>query len=102
MDRRLDLHDKLTRLVGNSNVYFQPPASIHLSYPCVIYSLAAGRADYADNTVYRYINRYEVTFIFKQPNGDIIEEVLNSLPLCSVSRVYVADNLNHYVFNTYY
>lgn len=102
MDRRLELHEKLMELVGNHNVYFQPPASVHITYPCVIYNLGNGDAKYADDMVYRYVNKYEVTFIFKNPSVDIIERALGTLPLCSVSRIYVADNLNHYVFNTYY
>lgn len=102
MDRRLELHDKLIDILGNNNVYFQPPASIQMTYPCVVYNLGNGTARYADDTLYRYVNSYEVTFIFKTPNVEIIETALRNLPLCSVSRVYVADNLNHYTFITYY
>ena len=46
MNRRLELQEKLEQLVGNSNVYFQPPASVMLSYPCVIYSVGSGDAKY--------------------------------------------------------
>lgn len=102
MNKRLQLHNELIELVGNENVYFQPPASVELSYPCVIYSVGTGYVTRADDMAYNYTNSYEVMFIFKQPNLDIIERVLMTLPMCNVSRVYVADNLNHYVFNLYY
>lgn len=102
MNNRLKLHDKLCELVGNTNVYFQPPASVQISYPCVIYRIGNGDAKHADNMVYSYTNSYEVMFIYKQPNIDIIERVLTTLPMCGVSRMYVADNLNHYTFNVYY
>lgn len=102
MSRRLELHEKLCEIIGNTNVYFQPPESVKISYPCIIYRIGNGDAKYADNMVYSYINSYEIIFISKQPNIDIIEQVLTSLPMCSVSRMYVADNLNHYAFSVYY
>ena len=36
---RLILHDELITLLGSSNVYFQPPTSIKMNYPCIIYKL---------------------------------------------------------------
>ena len=102
MNKRLELHDKLKEIIGNDNVYFQPPASVHLSYPCVIYKVGNGKAKYADGMVYGYINSYELVFIFKKPNIWIIDKVLEALPMCKMSRAYVADNLNHYAFSVYY
>lgn len=102
MNKRLQLHEKLCELIGNNNVYFQPPASVQLSYPCIIYNIGNGDAKHADDRVYNYVNSYDVIFIYKQPNVGIIEQVLTALPMCRVSRIYVADNLNHYAFNLYY
>ena len=102
MNRRLELHEKLCDLVGNNNVYFQPPASVQISYPCVVYHIGAGDAKRADNKVYLYTNSYDVIFIFKKPNLEIIEQVLESIPICKLSRCYIADNLNHYAFKIYY
>ena len=101
MDKRMQLQVELERLVGR-NVYFQPPASVQLVYPCVIYSLSAGDIKRADNSVYTYTNRFELIFIYRQSNLEIIEKVLQAFPMCSVSRVYIIDNLYHYVFNLYY
>lgn len=102
MDKRLELHAKLVELIGNNNVYFQPPASVLLSYPCVIYSVGNGSTKRADNTVYNYVNSYEITFIFKRPNIGIIEQVMRALPMCTPTRMYASDNLNHYAFSVYY
>ena len=102
MDKRIELHDKLIDLLGNGNVYFQPPASVQLSYPCVIYNLGVGDIKRADNSVYTYTNSYEIIFIYKRPNMEILEQMLSTFKMCSVSRIYVADNLNHYAFNLYY
>lgn len=102
MHNRSELHKKLERLMGSSNVYFQPPASVQLSYPCVIYTLGTGDMKRADDSVYMYTYSYEVTFIYKRPNIDIVEQVLKTFSMSSVYRVYVSDNLNHYAFRIYY
>ena len=101
MDKRMQLQSELERLVG-LNVYFQPPATVQLKYPCVIYNLSSGNATYADNSVYTYTNRFELIFIYRKQNMEIVETVLRVFPMCTVSRVYIADNLYHYVFNLYY
>lgn len=102
MNNRVELNTKLKMLIGSSNVYFQPPASVQLSYPCVIYSIGEGDAKHADGMVYSYVNSYDLLFIFKKPNVTIIEKVLAELPMCKMTRAYVADNLNHYAFRVYY
>lgn len=102
MDNRLLLHDELKKLVGTNNVYFQPPSSVRMEYPCVVYNIGNGDAKYADNKMYNYIHRYDVTFIYKKPNNAIIETVLDNFQMCSLSRAYVSDNLNHYAFSLYY
>ena len=101
MDKRLSLQKELEKLAG-ANVYFQPPASVHLAYPCVIYNLAVGDVKRADDSVYSYTNRFELMFIYRKPNVEIVEKVMRAFPMCSVSRIYIADNLYHYAFNLYY
>ena len=101
MDKRMQLQSELERLVG-PNVYFQPPATVQLKYPCVIYNLSSGNSIYADNSVYTYTNRFELIFIYRKQNMEIVETVLRTFTMCTVSRVYIADNLYHYVFNLYY
>ena len=102
VNKRLYLQDELEALMGPQHVYFQPPASVHLAYPCVIYNLQAGDMKHADDSVYAYTNRYELMFIYRKPNMEIVEKVMRTFPMCSISRIYVADNLYHYVFNLYY
>ena len=101
MDKRLSLQKELEKLAG-ANVYFQPPASVHLAYPCVIYNLAVGDLKRADDSIYSYTNRFELMFIYRKPNMEIVEKVMRAFPMCSISRIYVADNLYHYAFNLYY
>ena len=102
MGNRLELQAKLEAVIGNKNVYFQPPASIKLTYPCVIYSIGSGEANHADDKVYRYTHNYEIIIIFKKPTLSIIEQMMEEFPMCKMTRAYNSDNLNHYAFSLYY
>lgn len=102
MDNRLVLQEKLESIIGNTNVYFQPPASIKLTYPCVIYSIGSGDVKHADDKAYRYTHNYEIIFIFKRPTLAIIDQMMEEFQMCKLSRAYSSDNLNHYVFSLYF
>jgi hypothetical protein len=101
MAQRLELQDILTRLLGSSNVYFQPPPNIQIEYPCIIYSRYDIIIDHANNLPYKTKKRYQVTVIDTDPDSDIHEKVA-ALPLCAYDRFYTADNLNHDVFNLFF
>ena len=98
MASRLKLQENLEKILGNRNVYFQPPASVNLKYPCIIYDLAAIRSTYADNLPYAANKSYTLKLIHKDPDNTISEE-LAKLPMCKFDRTYVSDNLYHYVFS---
>lgn len=102
MNRRLGLQAKLESILGESNVYFQPPASVKITYPCFVYRIGSGDAMYANNKTYRYVNSYEVLYITKRPNLDMIDQVLEELPMCRLTNTYCSEGLNHYAFTLYY
>lgn len=99
--RRLELHDILVEILGSENVYFQPPETIKLTYPCMIYSLTNLDIQFGNNTPYIKYKRYSITVIDRDPDSDIPNR-LSELPMCTFERAYKADNLNHYIFNLYY
>lgn len=101
MGTRLELHNKLEGFLGNKHVYYQPPASVKMEYPCIVYSKDNIKSTYADDAGYSFINRYVVTIISKMPDNDAIYKLLR-LPYCSYDRHYVSDNLNHDVLILYY
>lgn len=101
MSKRIDLGNKLKAILGSSNVYFQPPDNLKMVYPCIRYRLAGGSAEYADNVTYRFSRQYELVFIGKDPDSEVIDK-LAMLPGCSFDRHYTADNLNHYIYHIYY
>lgn len=102
MGTRLELQARLEQILGARNVIFQPPSSYQLTYPCVIYSIGSGDAKNANDKVYHFRNSYEVTFIYKKPMVEIIEQMVTDLPMCKCNKTFVIDNLYHYVFTLYY
>lgn len=99
--RRLELHEKLCGILGSRNVYFQPPESIKLKYPAILYSLDDVRKTHANDGTYLSALRFSVTVIDEDPDGAVSEKILE-LPLCRFNRRYQSDNLNHDVFELYY
>lgn len=101
MAPRLELHQILVDLLGSSNVYFQPPASVKMVYPAIVYSRDSADSEFASNKLYLYHKRYQVTVIDRNPDSHIPDKVAR-LPLSSFSRHFAADNLNHDVFSIYF
>lgn len=100
-DKRLELHQILVDLISPYAVYFQPPSSAKMTYPCVVYELGGIRSDYADSIKYKNKKQYTVTLISKDPDS-ILPVLLLSLDYCEFDRHFLSDNLNHYVFVLYY
>lgn len=100
MATRLDLQTLFENILGSSNVYFQPPASVQMKYDAIVYSLSNIETTRANNAAYKLQNRYMVTLITRDPDSELVSK-LASLPLCRFVRYYAADNLNHYVFEIY-
>lgn len=101
MASRLDLQALLENLLGSTEVYFQPPASVFMSYPAIVYSRYDIVNTHADNRVYAQHTAYQVTVIDENPDSEIVKKVA-MLPMCSFDRHYTADNLNHDVFTLYF
>ena len=101
MNRRIQLHQILVDLLGSTNVYFQPPSTVQMKFPCIIYSRDARNEKFADNILYLGKDRYSISVVDKNPDSDIPDKV-GALPLTSFSQHYVVDNLNHDVYSTYY
>ena len=101
MGSRLELHDKLKEILGSNFVYFQPPESLKMNYPAIVYQLSDIDNTYANNAVYKQALAYDVTVIHNNPDNDVFLKV-SSLPFCRFDRHFKSDNLNHYVFTLYY
>lgn len=82
-------------------MYFQPPSSVHIKYPAIIYSRANIENLHANNRVYLSNIAYQLTVVDRDPDSEIVDKV-SQLPKCSFNRHYVADNLHHDVFTIYF
>ena len=101
MASRLKLQTMLEELLGSRNVYYNPPPSVEMNYPAIVYSRKAIDNVYADNSVYGQYNAYELTLIDEDPDSEFVGEI-SRLPACKFDRHFISDNLNHDVFTLYY
>ena len=101
MASRLELHEELINILGNRYVYFQPPSSIRMTYPAIVYKVDQVKKMHANDSLYTHTIGYQITVIDEDPDSELFEKML-SFPMTSFIRHYVADNLNHWVFLTYY
>jgi hypothetical protein len=101
MPSRLDLQSELEKILGSRNVYFQPPASVQMKYPAIVYSRKSIDVQHANDSAYLIHPGYEIILIDKNPDSVFIERILQ-FRYCSFDRHYEKDNLNHDVFTLYY
>ncbi len=88
-------------ILGSRNVYYNPPASVKMRYPAIVFSRSRIEKKNANNRAYMKSHRYEVTVIDGDPDCKYIDEILN-LPTCTFDRHFVSDNLHHNTFTLYY
>lgn len=101
MARRLELQNLLTDILGSDNVYFQPPPTVQMEYPCIVYHRDYELTQHADDKPYKQRKRYLVTVIDRDPDSGIPDKIA-ALPLCVYDRFYTADNLNHDVYKLFF
>ena len=99
MDSRLNLQKEFLKLCNN--VYFQPPATVTLKYPAIVYSLRDFGNSHADDGVYRQNRSYNVVVIDRNPESTVAEAV-SKMQSCRFDRFYAADGLNHFAFSLFY
>ena len=101
MGQRLQLHQKLSEILGSNHVYFQPPPTVNLVYPCIIYKRIDIDTMFADDNPYITNKRYQVTVIDSNPDSSIPDEI-GKMSKCSYDRHYTSNNLNHDVYSLFY
>lgn len=101
MDRRLQLQMILESLNPKVKVYFQAPGKEALQYPCILYQRSVTSTDFANDLPYNKRRRYQVTYISRDPDDDMIDKI-GELTSCVHSTHFKADGLNHDVFFLYF
>jgi len=99
MGNRVDFQRMLEGLTPN--VYYQPPSSISIRYPSIVYSKRGVKNLKANNMNHVQRQAYSVTVMDKNPDSPIAA-ALHNLPYCTYDRSYVNEGLNHDVFVIYY
>ena len=107
MDSRLELHDEFievleTKNESESRVYFRPPESTKMKYPCIRYSKSEPNLKRANNKVYGCVDRYDGVVIDYDPDSKIPDKLLARFQMCSLGRPYTSDSLNHFPFTIYF
>lgn len=101
MASRLELQSMLEGLLGSRNVYFQPPESIKMKYPAVVYALERIDTTKADNSSYLKNKAYQLNYITTNPDDTMVDTILE-LPSCAYVQTYKSENLYHHVFRLYF
>lgn len=101
MGSRLELQMKLEEALGSKSVYYQPPESLKLTYPAIVYGMSGMSRKHADDKEYMRKPRYEITVIDKKPNNPAIDKILQ-FPYSYYDRPYKSDNLYHDTISLYF
>lgn len=100
--RRLKFSSQLEQIFLDAglpvNLYFEPPASVRMKYPAIIYSRDQILNRNADNAVYMQRDEYLVTVVDKDPDSYLVRAV-SELPKSRWERGFVVDNLHHSLFS---
>ena len=99
--RRLELHEKFCEILGSRNAYYNPPESVKLNYPAIVYQIKPIDNVFANNCVYKQSQGYKVTVIDEDPEGRVMRKI-SMLPTCRQVGHFTSDNLIHDVFELYY
>ena len=101
-DKRLEFHQKLINALGEGyKVYFQPPETLKMTYPCVVYSRRYIGALNADNVNYVYLRQYQVVLITRDQDDEAIDKLID-MPYSRMISDYIVDGLYHHTFEIYY
>ena len=101
MDRRLELHQILNGIPGVKKASFQPPESVKLEYPCIVYQLQNVDMRSANDHPYKNRDGYQITIIDRNPDSKI-RQTVERFMLCRFNRFFTSDGLNHWVYTLYY
>ena len=106
MATRAELQNALTNLWNAyfdgkyvARVYYDPPESVKMLYPCIVYEYSNAHLTRGNNRVYLKGKMYNLKLIFTDPDeGEEFEDWLEShMPCCNgASGCYVSDNLYHF------
>ena len=102
MGKQLDLNRELRALLPSKHVYYEPPETLKLEYPCIVYHRDFVLTNKADNRNYIMQNRYQLILIDRDGDNPVVKDILNHFQKCTYDRHYIEDGLHHDAFTLYY
>lgn len=97
---RLDLHTSLSSI--RKNVYYQPSERARLTYPCIVYNQDYTDIQAAGNRPYKRSTVYNVTYMTKQADDSIEDEIYDAIPYCRKVNFMVNDGVYHEVYRVFH
>jgi len=94
---RLALHGVLVDILGSEHVYYDPPETIKMVYPCIVYEHSSNPSRHADDLPYKVDSIYTVISIDRNPESTV-PDLIGQLRGAAFDRHFVSDNLHHYVY----
>ena len=101
INSRRKLQTVLEGVLGSNHVYFQPPESVKLVYPCLVYEFDNINAVYSNNVIYKAVDRYTITHIYEHVSDATLVDDILDLPYAAFDRTFISDNLYHDVYTIY-
>lgn len=105
-NNRLRVHQTLCNVLGCAEIgeecrcHYQRPSNRNMVYPAIVYRLSGIPTSFADNTPYVTTGQYQLTLIDRNPESEFVEEI-TKLPKARFVRFFIADGLNHWIYNIY-
>ena len=100
-DNRIELQTLLEEVLGSKQVYFQPPSSIRMKYPAIVYSRSNIENLPANDSVYIQRYSYTITVMDYDPDSEIVKKI-SLIPRIRFDNHFTSDGLNHDVFTITY
>lgn len=102
MASRLSLQSKLEEILGTKNVYFQPPENLRMEFPCFKYDLSKIKLKKANNAPYLVSKGYSLIYIHRDPDDEMVLDILSLFMYIEHIRQYKSNNLYHDVYQLYF
>lgn len=102
---RIDVQGRLETAMSmveyTPHVYYQPPESIKLAYPCIVYGRDNFDMKYANDHIYKDMTKYTVTVMDVNPVSPLVD-VLRTIPYCRMDREFTTTGIHHFIFTLFY
>lgn len=95
---RIEFDSLLRSTLGSTNVYYDPPESFKLKYPCIVYTDSGRIVLHADSGTYIKYRRYTINYLTKDADDPMVDTI-EELPYCRMRTPYTAANVFHHPYD---